>query len=199
MKKVFVSVWLFSLLSAITYVFWHNEWKYSLPTPVPVNYHFVKDGEYINWSKNLFSENNKPTFIHFFNPACPCSKFNMPHFQSLVRKYGDKMNFAIVVMSPDKQFTAEEVQDKYNLQIPVLFDKALAEACGVYSTPQAVIIDASHKLYYRGNYNKSRYCTSKSTNYAQIAIDSLLNNKNHPVFNQFALKAYGCQLPNCTK
>jgi hypothetical protein len=71
--------------------------------------------------------------------------------------------------------------------------------CGVYSTPQAVIIDRNQKLYFRGNYNKSRYCTDKSSNFGQMAIDSILKNKAEPHMSELATIAYGCQLPNCTK
>ena len=56
-------------------------------------------------------------------------------------------------------YTAKQIQDKFGLDIPVLFDSSLAKACGVYSTPQAVLIDNNQNLYYRGNYNRSRYCT----------------------------------------
>ena len=79
-----------------------------------------------------------------------------------------------------------------------MFDKSIAVLCGVYSTPQAVLLDTNHKLYYRGNYNKSRYCTDKNSDYARMAIDSLLHH-HEPVNNEYALKAYGCQLPGCTK
>ena len=102
-------------------------------------------------------------------------------------------------MSGDKSYTAEDIQDKFGLNIPILFDQSIAAACGVYSTPQAVLLDTDHKLYYRGNYNKSRYCTDKKSNYAQMAIDSLLMKQHNPIFSQTALKSYGCSLPICKK
>jgi len=102
-------------------------------------------------------------------------------------------------MNDDNKYTLEDVQDKFGLDIPIIFDKEIAVSCGVYSTPQAVIIDPDNKLYYRGNYNKSRYCTLKSSNYAQMAIDSFLVNCTKPVFAESATKSYGCQLPNCKK
>jgi hypothetical protein len=69
----------------------------------------------------------------------------------------------------------------------------------VYSTPQAVLFDGDNKLYYRGNYNKSRFCTDKQTNFAQMAIDSLLSNRTNLITDKAALKSYGCCLPKCTK
>jgi hypothetical protein len=198
LKKCLIVTWLIIIFSGICLLFWQNEWKYNMPTPIPANYHVVKPGEIININYPLVSKENKPLFLHFFNPTCPCSKFNISHFRSLVKKYNDKINFAVVVMSNDT-YTVKNIQDKFGLTIPVLFDKSLAASCGVYSTPQAVLIDVDHKLYYRGNYNKSRYCTDPNSNYAQQAIDSLLANRFKLIFSEAAIKSYGCQLPNCTK
>jgi hypothetical protein len=197
--KWLVISWLCIIFSTIGLLFWHNEYVYSLPTPVPASYHAVNPGQIIDLEGKLSSVETKPVFLHFFNSACPCSRFNIPHFKSLVKQYGAKVTFAIVVMNKDNNYSETEIQDKFDVTVPVLFDKSIAVSCGVYSTPQAVILDSEHKLYYRGNYNKSRYCTDKNSNYAQIALDSLLNNNSTPLFNQLATIAYGCQLPNCKK
>jgi hypothetical protein len=194
-RKWFVIWWLAVVFAGIFLLFWYNEWVYSLPTPVPKSYHKVTTGTFINITDEFRPDKTKPVFLHFFNLGCPCSRFNIAHFKSLVKRYGDKVSFAVVVMNKDKEYTVKEVQDKIGLTIPVLLDRSLADSCGVYSTPQAVIINTDHKLYYRGNYNKSRYCTNKNSNYAQMALDSLMTNHPHPVFNQYALTAYGCQLP----
>nr|WP_294938264.1 redoxin domain-containing protein [uncultured Flavobacterium sp.] len=197
--KIVLTVWLAILFAAIFFLFWHNEYKYSLPTPIPLDYHKVNIGEHINLKGKLSETKNKPLFIHFFNPNCPCSRFNVPQIESLVKKYGDKISFAIVVLSKDRSYTEEDIQDKFDLTLPVLFDQSIATSCGVFSTPQAVILDKNHNLYYRGNYNKNRYCTDTESNFAQIALDSLLNNSQRPAFDSLALKAYGCSLPNCEK
>ena len=198
MRKGAILIWLVVLFSGITFLLWHNEWIYALPTPVPANYKTVNTGQKISLPMKIQS-GNKPLFLHFFNPDCPCSKFNISHFRSLVKEYNNRVTFAMVVMSTDKEYTAKKIQDKFNLPIPVFFDTAIAGLCGVYSTPQAAIITNDNTLYYRGNYNKSRYCTDKKSNYAQNALVSLLDQKMHPIFNQLALKAYGCQLPKCSK
>ncbi|HRH39226.1 MAG TPA: AhpC/TSA family protein, partial [Flavobacteriales bacterium] len=131
-------------------------------------------------------------------PRCPCSRFNLPQFTELARSYGDRIGFGVVVLSPD-EYTIEEIQEKMGMDLPVTFDRSLAEACGVYSTPQAVLMDADHKLYYRGNYNKSRYCADRATNYAHMAIDSLLGHHTELHPDRAALVSYGCDLTNCRK
>jgi thiol-disulfide isomerase/thioredoxin len=198
MRKVAVITWLIVLMATVVVLFWYNEWVYSLPTPVPENYKVVDTGTSVDIAGKLSFKPGKPVFLHFYNPDCPCSRFNMPHFKSLVNQYRNKIQFVIVPVTP-KKYTAEAILKKFDLDLPVIFDTTLATACGVYSTPQAVLLDTSHQLYFRGNYNRSRFCTDKKTEYARRAIDKLLHNNAAIIFDQFALKAYGCQLPNCTK
>lgn len=198
LKKLLLGLWFSLLLFAILVLFWQNEFKYSLPTPIPQNYHEIAMGSRVDLGK-CWAANNKPVFIHFFNPDCPCSRFNVPHVSELIKKYNDRINFKIVVLNKQKNFTIEEIQKKFGAAIPVYFDAAMAKKCGVFSTPQAVIIDPSQNLYYRGNYNKTRYCTNADSNYAQMAIDSLLKQTKSPSFDALALRAYGCSLPKCTK
>ncbi|NRF41222.1 thioredoxin fold domain-containing protein [Pedobacter foliorum] len=195
MKKAFVFFWLIFLFSGIGYLFWYNDIIYQLPTPVPKDYKSVETGSLIV-NKALNNNHSKPIFLHFFNPECPCSRFNMKHFKSLVKEYGDLINFKVVVLSP-KSFTSEDIQNKFDLQIPILFDNTLASACGVYSTPQAVLLDQTQHLYYRGNYNTTRYCTDEKTSFAKIALSGLLKKQTNLVFSEAALKSYGCTLPDC--
>jgi thiol-disulfide isomerase/thioredoxin len=197
-RKLLLGLWLSFLFLAILVLFWQNEYKYSLPTPIPKNHHDVAMGTHIDLGKRVTTK-NKPVFIHFFNPDCPCSRFNVPHVSGLIKKYGDKIDFKIVVLNTEKNFTVEEIQNKFDAIIPVFFDEAMAKKCGVFSTPQAVLIDAFQNLYYRGNYNKTRYCTDSDSNYAQMAIDSLLSKNSTPSFDALALRSYGCLLPKCAK
>lgn len=197
-KKLLLTLWLVILFGAISVLFWRNEYKYSLPTPVPENHKEVAIGEQIDFGKSIKFE-NKPVFIHFFNPDCPCSRFNVPHVSNLIEKYGKEIDFKIVVLNTEKDFTVDDIQNKFDSKVPVFFDESIAKTCGVFSTPQAVLIDATQHLYYRGNYNKTRYCTNADSNYAQMAIDSLIGKNNKPAFDALALRAYGCSLPKCTK
>ena len=196
MRKLLLMTWLMLVFSAVGVLFWYNEWVYHLPTPIPKNYKAISQGKIIKLNGTLAVDHTRPLFLHFFNPDCPCSRFNITNFKSLVSRYGHRVKFVVVVMN-NKSYTAREIQDKFDLDIPVLFDASIATACGVYSTPQVALLDQDHKLYYRGNYNSSRYCTDEKTNYAKIAIEGLLHDHEKIIFNQLALRAYGCRLPNC--
>src|SRR5437868_188186 len=126
MKKWIVISLLSLLFSGICMIFWYSELRYNLPTPKPQNYLEVKQGEYIALAGLQSTATGKPLFLHFFNPDCPCSRFNIPHFKSLVKEYGDKISFAIVVVCKDKKYTAEEVRTRFSLDVPVLFEPSLA-------------------------------------------------------------------------
>lgn len=196
MKKWIASIWLLFLMAIIFGFFWYNQLVYTLPTPIPKGYTTVKNGKVISLKNELNFRNQKPVFLHFFNPDCPCSRFNINHFKSLVKAYHNQVNFAIVLMT-DKPYTAAEIQKRFDIDIPVVSDSTLATQSGVYSTPQAVILNADRKLYYRGNYNKTRYCTDEKSSYAKLALNGLLNHSSLIQFDQSALTAYGCKLPNC--
>lgn len=189
-------MWLTFLVVAVGGIFWYNELQYQLPTPVPKDYKEKQIGSYVKLPVAFAGQDRKPLLLHFFNPDCPCSRFNIQQFKAIVQRYGDRVDFRIVALT-QKQFSEQEIQQKFDLDIPVTFDQNLAELCGVYATPQAALLDANHHLYYRGNYNRSRYCADEKTNYARIAIDGLLAKNNHIKFNKLALVSYGCTLPGC--
>src|SRR5262249_20318434 len=102
MKKPLVIAWLLVLFASIALIFWRYEWKYSQPTPVPTGYHDIGRGTSVQLPASAAAclhPNGKPLFLHFFNPDCPCSRFNMPQFKALVQTYGSRVSFAIVIMS----------------------------------------------------------------------------------------------------
>ncbi len=200
LRKGIVITWLAMLVAIVGGLFWYNEWIYSLPTPIPVSYKQVRTNEHIAIVEKLKADPNKPVFLHFFNPDCPCSRFNLPHFRELVKKYGDRVTFvAVPMIMLGEEYTDEQIREKIGIDIPVWREPGVADAVGVYSTPQAALINTGNNLYYRGNYNKSRYCTDKRSNYAEIALGSLLNNSPTPDFDVMALRAYGCTIEGCIK
>jgi thiol-disulfide isomerase/thioredoxin len=183
------------ILSGIAALFWQQELQYTRPTPVPANYVVVLPGQRVIVPTPAGTA-RKPVLLHFFNPDCPCSRFNLRHVKQLAKNYANNVAF-LAVIPENFAARAVEIRRKYDLPMPVIADtgEQLARACGVYATPQAALVDANGKLYYRGNYNKSRYCTTPHSNYAQMAIDSLLAGTPSPTFGKVATTAYGCELP----
>jgi hypothetical protein len=194
MRVLGVTLILFAVFSGIALIFWYQEAQYLLPTPVPVNYRAVLPNEVIKFDTALIPQQYaRPRLLHFFSPECPCSRFNLKHFLSLEKKYGDQVDFYVVVPENEDVTSAQYMVER---KVPVLVDKGekLAKACGVYSTPQATLIRTDNKLYFRGNYNRSRFCTDKNSNFVQMALDSLIAYKAPPQFGELATQSYGCSI-----
>jgi hypothetical protein len=200
MKKIragALCIWLIILSGIILAFLRHNEWVYSLPTIIPKNYLPLNNETETDISAGFPFREGKSLFLHFFNPDFAYSGFNIPSFKLLAKKNEDEGNFAPVIGAA-KNDIAEQIQERFSLNLPVLVDNSLVVLRGVYSTPQTVIPDKNHYLFYCGNYYWSGYCTDEKSNYAQIVLDGPLRNNLNLIFSQFALQAYGCQLPNCT-
>ena len=183
--------------TGIGYLFWTQELQYVQPTPIPDDYVYVEVNDSVSIALTD-PANPRPVHLHFFNPDCPCSRFNIRHFVSLAKSYGDRVQFYTVIPEDiANENSPREIAERFNLSTPIIVDrgKALARRCGVYSTPQAVILDKDGDLYFRGNYNKTRYCTDPTTNFAQMALDAHLAGKASPDFGTLASVAYGCQIP----
>ncbi len=178
-------------MAVVSWLFWHQEMRYVLPTPLPTDYQIVRTNTRITLGDTLSERLLRPAFYHFFHTDCPCSRFNLDHFNDLKNKYSQHIDFYVVV---EEGSDLSEASKYFRGKINLIEDKdrTYANKCGVYSTPQAVIIDVNRRLYYRGNYNKARYCIDPTSNYAQMAVDSLLWGRPAPVFGPLATVAYGC-------
>ncbi|MEO5979277.1 MAG: hypothetical protein ABIS36_05490 [Chryseolinea sp.] len=178
-------------LGCIAMFFWNQELRYQLPTPIPPQYQAVAVGQHVFLPARF--DKNRAHFIHFYNPECPCARFNAQHLKTLIGQFKDSISISIIVPTPaDIKKAKSEFGDI--IEITSDSEGTIAKACGVYSTPQAAIIDKKSSLYYRGNYNSSRYCTSRATNFAELSLIALINNNPSPSYGLLATQSYGCEL-----
>ncbi len=182
-------------LLAIGTVFWQQDLRYSLPTPRPAALVQVAIGTTVELPANVTSQGavqqRKPLLLHFYNPDCPCSRFNRDHLRALQNRFGTAVQFVAVIESGCPE------PGESGLPMPHIVDTggALANQLGVYSTPQAVLLDGGQRLVFRGNYNVTRYCDDRSTQFARLAIEALLAQTTIGL-DPDAATAYGCPLPN---
>jgi hypothetical protein len=190
------------LLGFVGYTFWEQDWKWGLPTPRPANLTQPAIGSRLALPTRIANVGTRtpqrPLFIHFFNPDCPCSRFNQDHVRTLIRENRETATFLAVIEPEDGPARTESVAEvERDLGIPAVLDAdgSLARAAGVYSSPQAVILAPDGALYYRGNYNLARYCTDERTEFARIALEHVL--AGDPAYDAPAPAriAYGCPLP----
>lgn len=186
------------ILFSISWLFWSQEVQYWIPTEIPKDYVDVPSGSSV--SLDFIKKNQKHKVLHFYNPNCPCSKFNFTSFKKILKDHHQKFDFYLIVQDTEEGISSNvyEELEKYNAEIITDKNKEIANSCGVYSTPQMAILDQNNTLYYKGNYNKARYCTSPNSDYAAMAIDSLFSGVQQPSFPAFAKQAYGCSLEKST-
>ncbi|MFQ3575410.1 MAG: redoxin domain-containing protein [Cytophagales bacterium] len=169
--------------SGIFSIFYFEDLRIKTPTPKPA---FIKRKVLGDTVK--FDLNGQLTLVHFFNPNCPCSKFNSKHVEEIMRDFKDNLRIiAYTTQKTDKQYP-----------FPVFDDSKgeVAKKFGVYSTPQAVLLDANGKVLYSGNYNSNRYCSDENSAFVKQAIISSLQN-DFTIIKQINNKSglpYGCSI-----
>lgn len=181
---------------ALLHTFWQYEVKYALPTPPPVDLVEVCIGSQVD-IEPLITQGEKPMLLHFFNPNCPCSKFNIKEFFDLEKEYGKDIDLAIILES-ELEADVDQFKKTYGSEVDILLDKdgAISDVLGIYSTPQAVILNTDGVIYYKGNYNKARFCTNKDSRFVDQALEHLMAGEPLPIFTEKATIAYGCNLPS---
>jgi hypothetical protein len=187
-------------LTGIGVLFWYEDVQYARPTPRPASLVQLPVGARLVLGTPRTVPGGKPLLLHFFNPSCPCSRFNRRHLRELYTRYGQAVDMVVVLQAEDTTEAIRKYRD-WELPMPYVTDHAgqLAERCGVYATPQAVLLSPDAQLYYRGNYNTSRYCLNRKTQFARQAVEALLAGQPAPAFPNVAETAYGCPLPALEK
>ncbi|GAA4828762.1 hypothetical protein GCM10023331_12350 [Algivirga pacifica] len=176
------------------YLFWKQEYQFTQPTPIPEGFQEAEVGKSLDFQNTPLDGHPTPMFIHYFNDECPCSQFNLKSFRQLYQQYKDSLHFVVVV---EHGKSIESIAADFPKGIELISDTPdahIAVACGVYATPQAIIVDEQQHLYYKGNFNKARYCTQKGSNYALLATEQYLAGSPPPFFGWSAVQAYGCSL-----
>ena len=197
-KILFFTIVMLLISTVIGWIFWEQEVKYALPTPIPSNFVDKEIGQKVDLSDYIPVRSDRSVLLHFYSDQCPCSRFNMKEFERLARKFKEEIDFYVVVQSKEDN-AVEEFQDKYDLDIPTILDKdgMISDLCGIYSTPQAVLINTNSEIYFKGNYNKARFCTRKETRYVAMALERFINKEPLPLDLLFSQpRAYGCTLPS---
>lgn len=177
-----------ALLAAVGLTFWLQEWRYAQATPRPEKLVQPPLGARLSLGEVVAGADAPlqtasaqraapgPTVLHFFNPDCPCSRFNAAHLRQLREEFAGRAEFVAVL---EGEGEAAELQAAFaawdlDLRSVVDVDGALAAAAGVYATPQAVVLAADGTLHYRGNYNVQRFCSDRRTQFVRRALETLL-------------------------
>jgi CheY-like chemotaxis protein len=155
------------LLGSIGLALWEADGRYGLPTPRPpalVQPASIAPDVLARLRAAAGARSPaEPLLVHFYNPDCPCSRFNRDHVVGLVDEFGARVaQLALIELPADEPPAAVRRDEDLGMNALSENDGLLARALGVYSTPQAVLIDGAGRVYFRGNYNQSRFFTRYS-------------------------------------
>lgn len=189
-----------AVLGAIAWAFWQQDLQYTRPTPRPAAWRRTAIGAPIALPASIAAlraaHPGQPLLLHFFNPDCPCSRFNVDHVRDLQARFGHEVLFVAVLAEGDPA-AMRRAYRSLPLDLPSFVDAEhrLADALGVYSTPQAAVLDREARLYFEGNYNVTRYCRDRQTEFARLALEAVTAGLPPPRPAPAAETAYGCPLP----
>jgi len=187
-----------ALLAVIAAAFWWQDWQYALPTPRPDGFYQAPLGSRPQLPAALQAQRKpgRPILVHFANPHCPCTEFNLDHLRNLHQAFAGQVDFLVALQTHAEPAQAQREFEDMHLSMPMVVDRdgSIGEALGVYGTPQAALLDADGRLYYRGNYNQSRYCLDGSSEFARIALQALTGGHRLPAMPPAAFITVGCPI-----
>lgn len=185
--------WVGVSLLGIAALFWHQDWRYSQPTPPPEGLEPPPVGTHLGPPAGWTEGSGRALLVHVYNAGCPCSRFAEEHLVAIERRFRGQLDVVLLV-----EGDAADAESRPALaHLPRLADPngRIAARYGVWSTPTAVLLDASGHLVYRGNYSASRYCTDPSREYVRLALEGLLGPAGGADQRVVAPAPYGCPLP----
>ncbi len=138
---------------------------------------------------------HKASVFLFISGQCPVSNVYTPRMNALVAAYG-KRDVQIFAVYSDRQESATDITrhaKEHGLSCPVVKDSTnlLADRLGAKMTPEAVVVDASGTVRYRGRIDDNAVATRVSVRDLNAALDAVLDGK--PVVHPEML-AVGCAI-----
>lgn len=126
--------------------------------------------------------------LHFWDPGCPCSRFNNDHVRQLLAAPGSADVQLMVLTSAGA--AAAQVQTVFGpTVVPVPPDQWQAIATAVPASPAAAVFDGSGRLAYLGPYSEGAACLAGNGDFVEQTL-SRLRAGDTPT--QLNMTAFGC-------
>jgi len=138
---------------------------------------------------------HKASVFLFVSGQCPVSNVYTPRMNALASAYRTKGVQVFAVYS-DRQESASDITrhaKEHGLTFPIVKDTTnrLADTLGAQMTPEAIVVDATGAVRYRGRIDDNAVATRVSAHDLNAALDAVLNGK--PVAHPEML-AIGCAI-----
>lgn len=131
-----------TLLSACTYVGSSEPATIQTGETVPdICFDYVHYGTQGTFSARHL--HGKPAIIYFFSLGCHASFESLPQLERIYEQYKHKVNFMLVGLdfNDNIQGNYEVYRKKYNLHLPVAFDRIVYKQYSIYNVPYVVWIN----------------------------------------------------------
>jgi hypothetical protein len=140
---------------------------------------------------------SKITILHFWDPDCPCARFNQVHVRDLISIHGaGDIRFVIVVPAEharEGDRLRQRAETVFGTGIEVVIDHGeLANA--VPSSPAAAIFAADRELAYFGPYSIGAVCSQGQGNFVETVLTRLKQGQNPHFLNTMAVGCF-CDWP----
>lgn len=140
------------------------------------------------------------TVVHFYNPDCPCNKFNEAHVRELMTHYGNQGVRFVVVVNPASSLGQQQAmaRAKQIFNHPAVIGFRQIRDIHPPSSPAVAILDAQGQLAYFGPYSVGAVCTVQNGGFVETALDKLFQGKNSKQLNTLAVGCF-CPWPATTQ
>ncbi|MCW3054458.1 MAG: Peroxiredoxin [Chthonomonadales bacterium] len=138
---------------------------------------------------------HKASVFLFISGQCPVSNVYTPRMNALAATYGAR-DVQVFAIYSDRQESASDIMrhaKEHGLTFPIVKDTTnrLADTLGAQMTPEAIVVDASGAVRYRGRIDDNAVATRVSARDLNAALDAVLDGK--PVAHPEML-AIGCAI-----
>lgn len=124
----------------------------------------------------------KATVLHYYNPDCPCTRYNTWHVKDLIKEF-TKQGVRFEIRVPDESLI-KEAELMFNRPAKV----AEAGATPIAS-PSSLVLDANMNPQYIGPYSPAATCNLSKDDFVGNVLNDLLAGEVYPRTRNLAL---GC-------
>lgn len=200
-----VTLWLISTLVAFWWFQFRNIQAFDSDAPNNQTV-FFESGELGHRLEKLVANdhvsNEKKeaiSVIHFWNPDCPCNRFNEVHVKKIITDYAEKnVNFTIVVSGSSEK----ERNQRQALAEKIFNHSAVKEIRsdwpmhkGPPSSPAVAVLNRRGELVYFGPYSLGARCAPDKGKFVESVLDGLYASKKSADKKQLNTLAVGCFCP----
>ncbi len=192
---VMVTAWLLFTLVAFWWFQFKNIQSFS-PSPTSEQRDYFKPSglaQQLAQISQKLDDNTRPdqaTVFHFWNPDCPCSRFNTAHVRAITRQYSTKGVRFIVIPHPGVNTNFNDLKEQAESNFGTTIHLIRAGEVHLPSSPAAAVIGNDGQLAYFGPYSIGASCSATSGTFVEKTLDSILAGEHMRNINTAATGCY---------